>query len=30
MGPALKEGKNILDTFKNYFGDTSAMGKLGM
>ena len=24
MGPALKEGKTILDTFKNYFGDGGA------
>ena len=23
MGPALKEGKSILDTFKNYFNDSS-------
>jgi hypothetical protein len=23
MGPALKEGKSILDTFKNYFNDTN-------
>ena len=23
MGPALKEGKTILDTFKNYFNDSS-------
>ena len=23
MGPALKEGKSILDTFKNYFNDSN-------
>ena len=23
MGPALKEGKSILDTFKNYFNDAN-------
>lgn len=28
MGPALKEGKNILDTFKNYFGDENSMKDL--
>ena len=30
MGPALKEGKTILDTFKNYFNDGSAMDKLSL
>ena len=28
MGPALKDGKQILDTFKNYFGDEKDLGKL--
>jgi len=28
MGPALKDGKNILDTFKNYFGDDTDLGGL--
>ena len=31
MGPALKEGKGILDTFKNYFGsDSDIAGDLGI
>ena len=29
MGPALKEGKTILDTFKNYFNDSN-LDKLSM
>jgi membrane protein implicated in regulation of membrane protease activity len=28
MGPALKDGKNILDTFKNYFGDEKDINKM--
>ena len=28
MGPALKDGKEILDTFKNYFGDDSQMNDI--
>jgi hypothetical protein len=24
MGPVLKDGKNVLDTFKTYFGDDNA------
>ena len=28
MGPALKDGKEILDTFKNYFGDDQDMNKM--
>ena len=28
MGPTLKEGKNVLDTFKNYFGNDMDLGKL--
>lgn len=28
MGPTLKEGKNVLDTFKNYFGKDMDLGKL--
>lgn len=27
MGPALKDGKQILDTFKNYFGNEADIGK---
>ena len=27
MGPALKDGKQILDTFKNYFGNEQDIGK---
>ena len=31
MGPALKDGKGILDTFKNYFGsDGDISGDLGI
>lgn len=28
MGPALKDGKHILDTFKNYFGNDKDLGKM--
>ena len=28
MGPALKDGKEILDTFKNYFGKDDDMSKM--
>ena len=28
MGPALKDGKNILDTFKNYFGNEKDLKKM--
>ena len=28
MGPALKDGKQILDTFKNYFGNEQDMNKM--
>jgi hypothetical protein len=28
MGPALKDGKQILDTFKNYFGQDNQMAKM--
>ena len=28
MGPALKDGKQILDTFKNYFGNDQDMTKM--
>ena len=28
MGPTLKEGKNVLDTFKNYFGKDMDLGGL--
>lgn len=28
MGPAIKDGKNVLDTFKNYFGSDSDIGKV--
>jgi len=28
MGPALKDGKNVLDTFKNYFGSDTDIGKI--
>ena len=27
MGPALKDGRQILDTFKNYFGNEADIGK---
>ena len=26
MGPALKDGKQIMDTFKNYFGNEKDIG----
>ena len=26
MGPALKDGRQILDTFKNYFGSEQDIG----
>ena len=28
MGPAIKDGKNVLDTFKNYFGSDSDIGNV--
>jgi len=28
MGPALKDGKQVLDTFKNFFGKEQDMTKL--
>ena len=28
MGPAIKDGKNVLDSFKNYFGDDIDLGKM--
>ena len=28
MGPALKDGKQILDTFKTYFGQDNQMAKM--
>lgn len=28
MGPAIKDGKSVLDTFKNYFGNDADLGKI--